>query len=87
MQGTFKILDVDTGEVLLDDDGQEVKIRGKKNLKPYFEQHLDIWKKLYDATYEKLSRKDDPNIISFEKMLSIDVGKAFGVNLDGDDEQ
>ena len=26
-------------------------------------------------------------IISFEKMLSIDVGKAFGVNLDGDDEQ
>ena len=87
VQGTFKILDVDTGEVLLDDDGQEVKIRGKKNLKPYFERHLDIWKKLYDATYEKLSRKDDPNIISFEKMLSIDVGKAFGVNLDGDDEQ
>ena len=87
VQGTFKILDVDTGEVLLDDDGQEVKIRGKKNLKPYFEQHLDVWKKLYDATYEKLSRKDDPNIISFEKMLCIDVGKAFGVNLDGDNEQ
>ena len=87
VQGTFKILDIDTGKALLDDDGQEVKIRGKKNLKPYFERHLDIWKQLYDATYEKLSRKDDPNIISFEKMLSIDVGKAFGVNLDGDDEQ
>lgn len=78
--GTFVITDPETGAAMLDAEGNPIKIRGKKNLKPYFEEHLDIWHKLYDKVYEKLSTKDDPNIISFEKMLGINVAEAFGVD-------
>ncbi len=78
--GSFIIKDPETGEVMKDSEGNDIKIRGKKNLKPYFEEHLDIWRKLYDKVYETLSRKDDPNIISFEKMLNINVAEAFGVD-------
>lgn len=71
-QGNYVIIDEDTGE--------EIKIRGKKNLKPYFEEHLDAWHKVYDAVYEKLSQKNDPNIVAFEKMLQVNVSEAFGVD-------
>ena len=80
--GTFKILDPETGEVMTDENGNEVKIRGKKNVKPYFEQHLDLWRKLYDIVYEKLSVKEDSNIIAFEKMLNIDVSEKLGFNIE-----
>lgn len=75
IQGTFKIVDVDTGEVMLDDSGNEIKIRGKKNLKPYFEEHIELYKKLYNKVYDKLKQKDDPYIVSFEKMLNIDFAE------------
>ena len=35
-QGTFKLVDPDTGELLHDEDGNEIKIRGKANLTKYF---------------------------------------------------
>ena len=41
---------------------------------------MEIWHKLYDKVYEKLSQKDDPNIVSFEKMLGINVSEAFGID-------
>ena len=46
-------------------------VRGKKNLKPYFESHPEDWKKLYDKVYEKISIKDDSTIKSFEELLGI----------------
>ena len=73
VQGTFKLMDPDTGEILTDDAGNELKIRGKKNIKPYFKEHPDLWKKLYDEVYAKIKKKDDPYIVSFEKMLGINV--------------
>ncbi len=85
-QGTFKILDIDTGEIMCDAEGNEIKIRGKKNVKPYFESHPDQWKKLYDKVYEKLSIKDNPGIESFEKMLGIDLGEKFGVDPNATDD-
>lgn len=78
--GSFIIADPETGEPILDAEGKEIKIRGKKNLKPYFEEHLDLWHKVYDKVYEKLSVKDDPNILSFEKMLQVNVSEVFGVD-------
>lgn len=39
VQGSFKLINPETGEILTDDEGNELKIRGKKNLKPYFEEH------------------------------------------------
>lgn len=84
-QGTFKILNPETLEPMLDANGNEVKIRGKKNVKPYFKENLDIWKKLYDAVYEKLSKKDEPNIVAFEKMLNMNVEDYFGVNFDAEE--
>ena len=70
-----------------DEEGNEVKIRGKKNLKPYFEEHKDIWKKLYDKVYELISKKEDPHIIAFEEMLGIEnVAEHFGVDVDKEEE-
>lgn len=84
-QGIYKVLDPDTKEVKLDKDGNEVKIRGKKNIKPYFEEHLDEYKKLYDKVYEIISKKEDPNILSFEKMLNLNLQERFGIT--DDDEE
>lgn len=81
VQGSFTILNPDTGEVMLDENGNPVKIRGRKNLKPYFEEHKDLWKLLYDKCYEKLSQKEDPNIVAFEEMLNIDLNDKLGVNI------
>lgn len=78
-QGSFKLIDPETGEILHDESGEELKIRGKKNLKPYFESHPEEWKKLYDKVYEKISIKDDATIKSFEELLNVDVNEHFGV--------
>lgn len=77
--GTFKLIDPETGEVLQDEEGKDLKIRGSKNLRPYFEEHQDLWKKLYDRCYEIMTVKDDPYIKSFEEMLHINVHEALGV--------
>lgn len=82
VQGTFKIIDIDTGEIMFDEDGTEIKIRGKKNVRPYFEEHPEQWKKLYDAVYVKLSQKDNPNIKGFEEMLKIDLSESFNIDMD-----
>ena len=84
-QGTFKLTNPDTGEVLLDENGEELKIRGKKNIKPYLLEHKDIWKSLYDKVYEKLSNKESPNITAFEEMLNMNVEDYFGVNFDSEE--
>lgn len=73
VQGTFKLVNPDTGEIITDENGNELKIRGKKNIKPYFNEHPEEWKKLYDKVYEKINKKDDPYIVSFEKLLGINV--------------
>lgn len=85
VQGSFKLIDPDTGEYLKDNEGNEIKIRGKKNLKPYFEQHPDLWRRVYDKIYEKISIKDDYTIKSFEEILGINMNEKYGV-MDGDEE-
>lgn len=84
-QGSFKMVDPDTGEILTDDKGEEIKIRGKKNLKPYFEANPELWKKLYDKVYEIISKKDDDNIKSFEEVMNININEHF--NLTSEDEE
>ena len=73
---------------IVDDNGEVIyQVRGKKNLKPYFEEHLEEWRKIYDKCYEILSKKDDPNIIAFEKMLNIDMSpEALGFDINENDE-
>ncbi len=80
-QGFYALKDPDTLEPLVDETGKPIKIRGKKNVKPYFMEHLDIWKRMYDKVYEMLSKKEDPNIVAFEKMLNINIEERLGVNL------
>ena len=86
VQGSFKLIDPDTGDLMLDEDGKEIKIRGRKNLKPYFEEHKDLWKRLYDKVYEKISQKEDPNIKAFEQMLDINIEEKFNINLEQENE-
>ena len=77
VQGSFKFIDPDTNEIVKDTEGNEVKIRGKKNVKPYLLEHKDFWKRLYNKVYEISARKDDPTVKSFEEMLNIDVSNEI----------
>jgi recombination protein RecA len=79
--GSFQLTDPATGELICDETGTPIKIRGQKNIKPYFEEHLDLWRKVYDKVYELLSIKEDSNIMSYEKMLGLDVDNLFGINI------
>ena len=79
VQGSYTILNPDTGETMLDEKGNPIKIRGTKNVKPYFEEHKDLWKKLYDKVYEKLTQKEDPYIKSFEEMMNVNVYEKLGL--------
>lgn len=78
VQGTFKIIDSETGEVKLDSEGKEIKIRGKKNVTTYFEEHKDEWKVLYDKVYDLITQKESPYIKAFEDMLNSNVQEVFG---------
>ena len=80
VQGTFKILNTD-GTPKLDEDGNEIKIKSKKNLKPYFEEHKNEWKSLYDICYDKIRDKEPGNYKSFEEMLNIDLNEKLGFNI------
>lgn len=82
VQGSFKLFDPDTGEYIVDENNEPIKIRGKKNLKPYFEEHPQLWKKIYDKVYEKLSIKTDSSIKSFEELLNVNMQEQFEVNFD-----
>lgn len=79
--GWFHMVNPTTKEPLLDESGKPVKINGKGKIRPYLESHLDLWREIYNKVYEFISRKDDPNIISFEKMLGINIETEFDVNL------
>lgn len=85
-QGSFTVVDPETGEVMKDQDGKDIKIRGKKNLVEYFRNNLDIWKKIYDLCEDKLKQKEDPFIKSFEEMLNIDIKEKLGVDLNTSEE-
>ena len=84
-QGSFKFVDPDTGEYLTDENGEILKVRGRKNLKPYFEEHPDLWKRMYDKIYEKIAIKDDMSIKSFEEVLGINMYEKYGA-MDGDED-
>ena len=81
-QGSYKIINPDTGCVELDSEGNEIKIRGKNNVNKYFEEHHEEWKKLYDKVYEKIKQKEDPYILSFQKMLNSNIEESFGDTLE-----
>lgn len=78
--GWYVMVNPTTNEPLVDDAGKPVKINGKAKIRPYLENHLDLWREIYNKVYEYISRKDDPNIVSFEKMLGINVEETFGVS-------
>lgn len=77
-QGSYKIVDPETGEIKLDSEGKEIKIRGKANVTTYFNEHLDEWKALYDAVYDRIREKESPYNYAFEQMLNSEVDKVFG---------
>ena len=81
-QGSYKIINPETREVELDSEGNEIKIRGKNNVNKYFEEHHEEWKKLYDKVYEKIKQKEDPYILSFQKMLNSNIEESFGDTLE-----
>ena len=78
VQGTFKLIDPDTGEVLTDAQGNEIKVRGRQNIKPYFKEHPEVFKRLYNKCYERMSRKDDTSIQTFEALMGVRVEDVIG---------
>lgn len=81
----YTMINPETGEILTDETGKEIKLQGRKNVKKYLNEHKDIWNLIYKSVYDKLTIKDDPYIKSFEEMLMTNVEERFGVNLE--DEQ
>lgn len=81
-QGMYKLVDLETGELMKDAEGNDIKIRGKKNVATYFRENLDEWRKLYDLVYDKLSQKQDPFVKSFEEMLGLSIYEKLGLNDD-----
>lgn len=82
VQGFFKLIDPDTGEILLDSEGKEVKIRGKKNISTYFTEHPDIFKRLYNKVYEMLEQRDSTYFDTFAKLVygsDADMMKKFNL--------
>ena len=49
----------------------------KANVKLYFEEHIDEWKNLYDAVYDRIREKESPYIKSFEELLNLQTKEAF----------
>ena len=43
---------------------------------------MDTWRQIYDKCYEKLSKKEEDNIISFEQMLNINLNDKLGINIE-----
>lgn len=86
VQGSYKLVDPETGEIMKDDKGNDIKIRGKKNLTAYFREHTSEWKRLYDKVYDKLKQKEDPYIKAFEEMLGIDVQSKFGIDINSEED-
>lgn len=80
-KGYFNVIDPDTGEILVE------KIHGKGNIKPYLEEHADVWKRIYDTVYIKMAEKDVPNTMSFESMLNLDVNTEMGFDLNSVDQE
>lgn len=78
-QGSYKIIDIATGEIKKDSNGDEIKIRGRKNVDTYFNEHLDEWKYLYDAIYEKIKEKESPFTEKYNEMYDLDIDKDFGL--------
>lgn len=70
VQGSFKLIDIDTHAVLLDEMGNELKIRGRKNIKPWFKSHPEEFQKLYNKVYEVISVKDTTNLQQFEALMN-----------------
>ena len=85
-QGSFVVVDPDTGETMKDDSGKDIKIRGKKNLVDYFRNNISMWKKIYNLCEDKLKQKDDPFIKSFEEMLNINIEDKIGIDLNESEE-
>lgn len=87
--GTYYIMDTDNpSERMKDSSGKEITIRGKKNIETYLDANKEVWKKIYDKCYAMLSKKDDPNIKSFETMLGLDttaMSDKFGIDLTNED--
>lgn len=81
VQGTFKLIDINSGEPMLNEKGEPIKIRGRKNLYSHFKENVADWRMLYDKCYAKLKQKESPNIVAFEKMLNLDLNEKIGVDI------
>lgn len=80
VQGFFKLVDPETGEITCDSDGNPIKIRGRKNLLTYFREHIKESKDLYDKLYKRISEREDPFIKSFEELLNVDINEKLGID-------
>lgn len=86
-QGTYKLIDLDTGEFIEDEEGNPLKIRGKKNVPTYFNEHPEVFRLLYEKVYEKIKQKEDPFIKSFESMMDESIYDKLGVSDDSNLEE
>ena len=68
--GWYKILDQE-GKPLLDEEGKEVRINGKKKFIEYLKEHKDISGRLYHTVRDLMMEKGSTYIPAFEEMLGV----------------
>ena len=68
--GWYKLLD-EEGNPLLDDEGKEVKINGKKKFVDYLKDHKEISGRLYHKVRDLMMEKGSTYISAFEEMLGV----------------
>lgn len=68
--GWYKVLD-ENGKPLLNENGEEVKINGKRKFVEYLKDHKEISGRLYYAVKDLMMKKESDYIGSFEEMLGV----------------
>jgi len=53
----YKFIDADTGEILSDDNGEELKFQGRASLLEYLREHDELFEELRDALNAKANEK------------------------------
>ena len=55
----YNIVDMETGEILSDENNEPLKFQGKVKLMDYFKHNKEAYKKLFDIVNKKVSESDD----------------------------
>lgn len=79
-QNWFNIINPETGEYIVDDEGNPVNVYTKGKFKTYLQENPKVFKQLYDLTYHEMSKDNLTTADTVDEALGVDIGKEFGID-------